>query len=361
MCHAFQTDDVALSDESEARRAITPGATGGLSASANGQTTPDALPASRSTTGGRGKGFPCPGIHSVRRVWRFEKRPGCDPRARSRGFTLVELLVVIAIIAVLMALLVPAVQHARGAARRTQCRSHLHQLIVALHNYAEIHHEMLVPYSIDNATEVNYVLAGFSGPRGEIGYWFGHVNNAEPNPYAQLDFTKGSLAPFMSAVRAAYQCPDFSSAQVSRVRFGEMASGYAYNGHSLGRGIDYDYSAWPAIAVSSEPVVHRIGDVAQPSRTIAFADSAQVRCLNWPACSDLSVEEAWLIEPPSNQFPTIHFRHNATANVAFLDGHVETVKPSWIDLPFVPPAQAQRMREIGLAHVGEDDSLYDRD
>ncbi len=279
------------------------------------------------------------------------------PQNRGRGFTLIELLVVIAIIALLIALLLPAVQQAREAARRTQCRSRLKQIILAMHNYAETFGTFL-PYKIDDAKEIQYQTGGGSS-RGRIHYWFGVVDYAEPDPLLQLNFAKGYLSPYMEANREAFQCPDFGPSQVDTVRFGKMASGYAYNGHYLGPGIDYDYSSWPSIGVSSKPMVYRFRDIRQTTQTIAFADSAIYNTWSYPTGQLI---ENWLLEPPSNTQPSVHFRHNNTANVAYVDGHVETQSPSFITLPtWFAPADITANKFHNLAFVGEDDRFYDRE
>src|SRR6266850_1473662 len=86
------------------------------------------------------------------------------------AFTLVELLVVIAIIGVLVALLLPAVQAAREASRRTQCSSHLRQVGLAVCNFEDTY--KMVPYTrLDTRETWAVILLPYLEQPGQFALW----------------------------------------------------------------------------------------------------------------------------------------------------------------------------------------------
>lgn len=250
------------------------------------------------------------------------------PRNRLRGFTLIELLVVIAIIAILVALLLPAVQQIRESARRVQCRNNLKQIGLALHNYHETHDR----FPIGNVPGTNFAFQSMILPQLD-----------QTAIYQRIDFRAGSCFDWKATLpRSAdpgaatvmvYYCPsDPNSARQT-----ETASGVYlptdYLGVSGTTPVDFD----GALFSGSRTSFRDFTDGTSTTMMVGERGIPTTLDHGWPICAygingngetdNVLSTFAGLMAGRPDSFHNKHFwsYHPQSAQFLFADGSVKNI------------------------------------
>ncbi|HKS37937.1 MAG TPA: DUF1559 domain-containing protein [Verrucomicrobiae bacterium] len=260
---------------------------------------------------------------------------------RRKGFTLVELLVVIGVIAILAALLLPALAKAKASARSAACKSNLRQMGLALNMYVDDWEKYpgRMPDSAVHRFSGSEMIAEVQG---------GHHLCLQLAPYLSTPRLPLGLA---TRHQFVWHCPVVPRRNYPTL-FGEIdlryPPGYGYNAAGtdstanrklvLGLGPRQDISPTfdslgrflPRVVTTREV---KVGDVRAPSDMIAIGDNRRTTTVpDAPWWSDPIDDEISPFGPNADRPPDLGDRHNRGANILFCDGHVEYGKRGrWIE------------------------------